>query len=269
MLPQSLSPRFFLLPLVATVALLTHPAFADEPPAPTLAGKPVPEDRLLAPPAPLPPLSQSLQALGWMDAPIETNISPETQRRIAQAKELLGPRFETSLVSEVSQDRSTQAVDAWVHRWVGEALPKKWRKSSRKISSVLLREARRQHFDPIFLLAVIQSESSFRPEAKGLDGEIGLMQIMPNTGREFARRAGVKWKGKQTLQDPISNIRIGAEFLSALRKRFDSHGRLYLAAYNMGAGNVKEALSRRTWPKDYPMRVMTHYLELYRQVKES
>ncbi|MGE0529281.1 MAG: lytic transglycosylase domain-containing protein, partial [Bdellovibrionales bacterium] len=51
--------------------------------------------------------------------------------------------------------------------------------------------------------------------------------------------------------------------LDYLRSKFDSHARLYLAAYNMGQGNVGEALEKNVWPKDYPIHVMKFYVEFY------
>jgi len=63
-------------------------------------------------------------------------------------------------------------------------------------------------------------------------------------------------------------IRLGAAYLAFLRERFDEHARLYLAAYNMGGGNVRELLKSGKWPKDYPRRVMKEYVTYYKKLKE-
>jgi soluble lytic murein transglycosylase len=92
------------------------------------------------------------------------------------------------------------------------------------------------------------------------------MQLLPSTGRWMAQKSGIRWTGKRTLEDPVANIRIGAAYLAYLRERFDSHGRLYLAAYNMGTTNVNRALARDVWPREYPSRVMQRYVRFYREL---
>jgi len=124
-------------------------------------------------------------------------------------------------------------------------------------------------FDPVFLLSVIQSESRFNPEAKGLHGEIGLMQILPPTGKWMAEKSGQKWKGPKTLQDNVANIRLGAAYFAFLRDRFDMHARLYIAAYNMGQHGVDHALGKKILPKDYPGVVMKNYVEFCNALENS
>jgi hypothetical protein len=62
------------------------------------------------------------------------------------------------------------------------------------------------------------------------------MQIRPCTGKEIAQKLKVK---KWNLADPTTNIRFGAYYFSTLRGKFDRHAQLYIAAYNMGAKNVR------------------------------
>ncbi len=116
---------------------------------------------------------------------------------------------------------------------------------------------------------MIENESSFNPEVKGTSGEIGLMQLMPRTAKWIAGKLRMKYQGKKTLTDPVANIRLGAAYLAHLRAEFDFHGRLYLAAYNMGSANVQRALDRRIWPKDYAARVMQRYMRLYTELRDS
>jgi soluble lytic murein transglycosylase len=185
--------------------------------------------------------------------------------RESHARELMGKHWKRSAVRRaLSEVEISQIQDL-----LKDNLPKAWKKKAPALSRTLLQEAAVHRFDPFFLLAVIQTESSFRPDARGADGEIGLMQLMPKTAQWIAPRAGVKWKGEKTLLDPVKNVRIGAAYLSWLRERFDSHSRLYLAAYNMGATNVNRALDRKVWPKDYPSRVMQHYVRFYRELMEE
>jgi soluble lytic murein transglycosylase len=73
---------------------------------------------------------------------------------------------------------------------------------------------------------------------------------------------------KKDLKNPETNIRLGTAYLSYLRGHFDSQARLYLAAYNMGQGNVASALDRHIWPKEYASHVMSHYISYYKQIRE-
>ena len=131
-----------------------------------------------------------------------------------------------------------------------------------------MQESFRYGFDPIFLMAVIQNESSFQPGIVGTSGEVGLMQITPVTAEWIADKYGLAYKGRHYLFDPVNNIRIGAAYLSFLREKFDFNSRLYLSAYNMGISNVNRALDRDVLPQEYASRVLKRYVNFYREIKE-
>ena len=59
------------------------------------------------------------------------------------------------------------------------------------------------------------------------------------------------------------NVKFGAAYLDYLRDRFSSQSRLYLSAYNMGVTNVRRALNKDLWPKDYSAKVMACYVKFY------
>ncbi len=188
------------------------------------------------------------------------------QVRVQHAKELLGKYYGKSVVRSTGQKLDPLP---FIRLAVLKALPASHRGRADAVARALVDEAYRHDFDPMFLVAVVKTESSFNPSARGSAGEIGLMQIMPATGQWLAHRIGLNWKGKKTLLDPVANIRLGAAYLSFLRERFDSHSRLYLAAYNMGARNVDRALDRKVWPKEYPARVMQHYVQFYSELNRA
>ncbi len=180
--------------------------------------------------------------------------------RIEHAKELLGKHYRGSVVK---QGEKFKTVRAFIREWAHDTLPKKHRKKADLVAKTIVEEAKKHELDPMFVMAVIQSESSFNPDTRGGAGEIGLMQILPDTGEWMGKKAGVAWKGPKTLLDPIKNIKIGTTYLSYLREKFDNHSRLYLAAYNMGPTNVNKALAKEVWPKDYPRHVMHNYVAFY------
>jgi len=193
--------------------------------------------------------------------------SQSSDPRLTQARELMGPYYSRSVVH-----RSEKIDDLGEHvmEWTAQAMKGKNHRHARAVARTILAESRAHGFDPVFLLAVIESESSFNPLARGTSGEIGMMQLLPETARWIARHEG--WKIRITdkcLRDPVMNIKLGAAYLAYLRKHFDSHGRLYLSAYNMGATNVSRALAHQVWPKEYPVRVMGKYIEFYRDLRNQ
>ena len=89
------------------------------------------------------------------------------------------------------------------------------------------------------LAAVAYTESRFKPTAKSSWGAVGLMQVLPNTGREV---------GYRDITAPRDNIMAGAKYLRRLARRFEEDGvskrqqiRFAVAAYNAGLGHIRDA----------------------------
>ena len=83
---------------------------------------------------------------------------------------------------------------------------------------------------PELVAAVAHTESKFKPTARSNRGAIGLMQLVPRTGR---------WFGAHDLTNPADNIAAGAKYLRYLTDRFDGDQQKVIAAYNAGEGNVQ------------------------------
>jgi len=81
--------------------------------------------------------------------------------------------------------------------------------------------------DPALIHAVIEAESRYDPKAVSGKGAIGLMQVMPETGRRYGVRA-------QELRIPKKNIATGAQYLADLLRLFEGDVELALAGYNAG-----------------------------------
>jgi len=149
----------------------------------------------------------------------------------------------------------------FIYKTVASGLPESYKARAGEIASTLITQANKYHLDPVFLLAVIKTESRFNPLAHGRHGDIGLMQLLPKTGQWMASR--MKIKGHIDLRDPILNIKIGAAYFAYLRKHFGSKGSRYLAAYNMGIRNVHKLLKEDKEPLIYATRVLKNYRDLY------
>jgi len=123
-------------------------------------------------------------------------------------------------------------------------------------------DASRAHsLPPTLLVAVMEVESGFDPYAVSQKGALGLMQILPSTGIEVARRVGIPWRGPRTLFDPRANVRLGAAYLRELLDRYASL-RVALAAYNEGPGQIESRLrGGASLPAHYAELVLGAYWE--------
>lgn len=105
---------------------------------------------------------------------------------------------------------------------------------------------------------VARSESLFMSDIRSHAGAVGLMQLMPSTGRRTAAQLDLPWSGLATLTDPASNIRLGTNYLRKMLERFDSNVVLATAAYNAGPNKVEEwlpaaaRLDARIWIANIP-----------------
>lgn len=95
--------------------------------------------------------------------------------------------------------------------------------------------------DPYFTLDLIRRESTFDPKARSHKGALGLMQILPSTGRWLAEREGIAWAGEETLLDPLTNVQLGTAYLEHLAQEFKGE-RLLRAAYQSGPTRVREKI---------------------------
>jgi soluble lytic murein transglycosylase-like protein len=96
--------------------------------------------------------------------------------------------------------------------------------------SVIYTEAKKNNLPPELVAAVVHTESKFNPTARSRVGALGLMQLVPRTGR---------WMGARNLFDPVQNIQAGAKYLKYLSDQFNGDQQKVVAAYNAGPGNVQ------------------------------
>lgn len=129
----------------------------------------------------------------------------------------------------------------------------------KKLASFIHQESRRYGFDPELIIAVISTESSFYNWAISPKGAVGLMQIIPTTGKQVAEMNDIVWHGKDPLFDPFLNIRLGIHYLWMLYLKFGDIS-LALTAYNHGPGKVLRWIKAGdTIPTDYSEKVFTYY----------
>jgi soluble lytic murein transglycosylase len=180
--------------------------------------------------------------------------------QLANARELMGA---DTIRLSASGLRKVDDVNLFINQYVANSLKPEWKKQAGRVSRAIIDAGLRHGFDPLLLLAVIENESQFDPTVVGTHGEIGLMQIKPDTAEWIAKKVRIRWHGADTLRDPAANIRIGSAYLSMLRTDFGFEKDLYLAAYNMGSKNVRRLLSSNGRPQVYPQKTLQHYSQIY------
>jgi soluble lytic murein transglycosylase len=111
--------------------------------------------------------------------------------------------------------------------------------------SVIRREAARNNFDPMFAAGLIRQESTFQADAVSHANAIGLMQILPKTGRLLARQLKIRYT-RATLYDPNANIEIGMLYIANLTRSTGSP-EYAAAAYNAGEDRIALWKSERTY----------------------
>lgn len=104
----------------------------------------------------------------------------------------------------------------------------------RRLARTLVVEAELARIDPVLVLALIEVESAFDPDARSSRGALGLMQLREPTLRREVERAGLDWADPS---DPATNLRAGIRYL---RRLLDAFGReeVALMAYNAGPNRI-------------------------------
>lgn len=113
---------------------------------------------------------------------------------------------------------------------------------------------------------VARSESLFIPDIRSQAGAVGIMQLMPATGRRTAAELNLPYQGLATLTDPSSNIRLGATYLGKMLERFEENRVVATAAYNAGPARVEKwlpvsrGLDARIWIENIPFNETRDYV---------
>jgi soluble lytic murein transglycosylase len=125
----------------------------------------------------------------------------------------------------------------------------------------ILTESKKYGYDPLFLTALIITESSFYNWARSNRGAHGLMQLKRATAVALASETSLKWKGNHTLYSPRENIALGAYYLNKLVTRFGDLT-LALEAYNQGPSRLSRFLRKGYLPQRYSNKVLKNYRKI-------
>ena len=139
---------------------------------------------------------------------------------------IIVPNFDSRKISEVP-------VPAWKALY---PLP---------YEAALRREAAKNDFDPMFAAGLIRQESTFQADAVSHKNAIGLMQVLPKTGKLLARQLKVRY-AKDKLFEPDFNIELGMVYIASLVRQMG--GLEYAAAaYNAGEDRIAAWKAERNY----------------------
>jgi len=165
--------------------------------------------------------------------------SPLVNLRIAQIHRANGENVAAINVLKKSYPDYGQSMPEEMTREVWDIFyPLKW-------WSVIREEGKRNSIDPYLIAGLIRQETVFDPQARSRANALGLMQLLPSTGRAVAKRTSIGGISNADLFNPSINIQLGTTYLRQLIGRF---GRFeyVAAAYNGGPTRVSR------WIRELP-----------------
>jgi soluble lytic murein transglycosylase len=108
----------------------------------------------------------------------------------------------------------------------------------------LKRFAAANNLDPYLVASLIRQESEFNPSAVSRANAVGLMQLLPKTGKNVAKQVKLKRYNPSQLYTPAVNLQLGTRYFKGMVDKFGGSFEYALAAYNAGSDRVEEWLGQ-------------------------
>ncbi len=110
--------------------------------------------------------------------------------------------------------------------------------------SDLKRSSAANGLDPYLVASLIRQESEFNPNAVSRANAVGLMQLLPKTGKTVARQVKMRRYNSSQLYTPAVNLQLGTRYFRGMVDKFGGSFEYALAAYNAGSDRVEDWLSQ-------------------------
>jgi soluble lytic murein transglycosylase len=108
----------------------------------------------------------------------------------------------------------------------------------------LKRSAAANDLDPYLVASLIRQESEFNPNAVSRANAVGLMQLLPKTGKGVAKQVKLRRYNPSQLYTPAVNMQLGTRYFRGMVDKFGGSFEYALAAYNAGSDRVEEWLGQ-------------------------
>jgi soluble lytic murein transglycosylase len=192
---------------------------------------------------------------------IVNSASVKRMREFYLQDELLDARREAYFLQQTLTPRELQIVANETHKWgwhnqtialLGTA--RYWDALDLRFPVLYGNEMRQASanvgVDASWLLAIARQESAFNPQARSHAGAMGLMQVMPATGKQIGGWLNKPLNQDSELYNPARNIEMGSFYIRRMQDQFQSNPVLATAAYNAGPHRVSRWLPEQTMPAD-------------------
>ena len=127
--------------------------------------------------------------------------------------------------------------------------------------------AQKSKIDPSWIYGILRQESAFVSDARSGAGALGLMQLMPQTGRQTGRLLNLNINSNSAILKIENNLRLGAGYLKNVLDANRGHQVLATASYNAGPSRVKEwlpgddELDADRWVESIPFTETRNYVK--------
>ncbi len=136
---------------------------------------------------------------------------------------------------------------------------------TRVLAEQIVALSRDYQLDPLLILAIIKTESGFRPQVYSKAGAIGLMQVRPIVIEAVGFEINIS--NRAELFDPYKNLHLGVHYFSFLLDKYHRNFEKALVAYNIGPTAVQQLLmADEELPLGYYQKVMHHYRAFKRKL---
>ncbi|MFD0915763.1 transglycosylase SLT domain-containing protein [Pseudahrensia aquimaris] len=109
--------------------------------------------------------------------------------------------------------------------------------------------------------AISRQESTFQIDARSHANALGLMQLLPGTAKQTARRVGVKYSKSRLTRDASYNALLGTAYLDQQMERFGGSLILTFIAYNAGPSRVNQWIERNGDPRGASLEFVVDWIE--------
>jgi len=204
---------------------------------------------------------------------------PAIQRayELFKLKKYVEARREWFLATNAMSDRELQKVSVLASRWgwhdraiMTVAKSDHYDDLEMRFPIVFEDEIRKnadsRKIDPAWIYGVLRQESSFMVDARSGAGALGLMQLMPRTGRMTARYLNSRIRSTREILEVSKNITLGSAYLRRMLDRNSGHSALATASYNAGPHRVgkwmpKDPIAADLWVESIPFTETRNYVQ--------
>lgn len=183
------------------------------------------------------------------------------------------PHNRESFMAEVVREQ--EIADAKQVGYISYLIARTGRQSLNRnmIARAIVAESKAAGYDPIFVAALIRSESSFNSSARSHAGAQGLMQVKPSTAKHISKAIRHAWAGEERLKDPSYNIKLGINYFRYLEARYGGNRERALMAYNWGPARVSQSLKTKnripSGPAYYARSILKRHQEWRREFEST